>query len=277
MVRRRPAGGRLVAFLIALLLLWPSWPAQLAGAGAPPPDTPGGAPAAAPAVPGELIVGFKPGASAPARDAAVAAEGGRTTAVNDRFNFRVVQLPPGQGEREAAAAYLANPAVRYAEPNYIYSATLDPNDPKYTDNTLWGMKNTGQTVNTQAGVNDADIDADVAWTTTTGSSSIVVGVVDTGIDYTHPDLVDNIWSAPQAIGPCAVGTHGYRKAGGVTSCDPADDHFHGTHVSGTIGARGNNSTGVVGVNWTVQLMGLKFLDSAGHGANSDAVAVLDYA
>src|SRR5256885_747287 len=115
-----------LVFLIALLLLWPSWPARPAGAAAPPPETPGGAPAEPAAVPGELIVGFKPGASAGARDAAVAAEGGRTTAVNDRFNFRVVQLASGQSEREAAAAYLKNPAVRYAEPNYIYSATLDP-------------------------------------------------------------------------------------------------------------------------------------------------------
>jgi subtilisin family serine protease len=278
MARLSPAGGRLVAFLVALLLLWPSWTASPVGASASP-DKPDDTTTQPEEVPDELIVGFKHGASKSARDAAVAAQGGQTTAANDRFDFRVVKIPPGQQKKEAIAKYLNDPAVRYAEPNYVYHSTLEPDDPKYTDGTLWGLKNTGQTVGTQAGTADADIDAELAWATTTGSSDVVVGVVDTGITYTHPDLAANIWSAPAGwtINGCAPGTHGYRKTGGTASCDPADDHYHGTHVAGTIGAKGNNGTGVVGVNWNVQIMGLKFLNAGGNGSTDDAVTVLDYA
>src|SRR5262245_36201848 len=144
--------------------------------------------------------------------------------------------------------------VRFAEPNYIVKATVIPNDTQFGQ--LWGMNNTGQTVSGQAGIADADIDAVEAWDVSTGSSSVVVGVIDTGVDYNHPDLAPNIWSAPAAftvtVGgqtiTCPAGSHGFNAV--ANTCNPLDDNNHGSHVSGTIGARGNNSSGVAGVNWT---------------------------
>jgi len=111
----------------------------------------------------------------------------------------------------------------------------------------------------------------------------VVGVVDTGIAYTHTDLAANVWRAPSSftvfIGgqgiTCAQGSRGFNAISGT--CDPADDNNHGTHVSGTIGATGNNSTGVVGVNWTTSIMGLKFLDVNGQGTIADAVDAIEFA
>lgn len=115
---------------------------------------------------------------------------------------------------------------------------------------------------------------------TTGSATVVVGVVDTGIEYTHPDLVDNVWSAPPGFSltfngvTCGPSTHGFNAI--TNTCDPADDESHGTHVSGTIGAKGN-TIGVVGVNWTTSIMGLKFLDAQGSGYTSDAIDAIEYA
>ena len=108
-------------------------------------------------------------------------------------------------------------------------------------------------------------------------------VIDTGIDYTHPDLAANVWSAPTAFSVsvggltinCAAGTHGFNAITNV--CNPMDDHYHGTHVSGTIGGLGNNGTGVAGVNWTASIMGLKFLDSGGFGATTDAIKAIEFA
>ncbi len=163
--------------------------------------------------------------------------------------------------------------VLYAEPDYIVHTTTAPNDPNYAQ--LWGLKNSGQTILGVVGTNQADIGVESAWAVTTGSQNIVVGVVDTGTDYTHPDLAANMWNNPTGIGGCAVGTHGYNAI--AKTCDPMDDNFHGTHVSGTIGAVGNNNLGVVGVNWNVSIMALKFLDSTGSGSVSDAITVIEFA
>src|SRR5581483_6953854 len=146
-----------------------------------------------------------------------------------------------------------HPDVEYAEPNYVLYADTTPNDPSFS--SLWGLLNTGQVMSGQAGTAGVDIGATTAWNTTTGSRANVVGVVDTGVDYTHPDLAANIWSAPSQFSvtiagqviTCAAGTHGFNAIN--KTCNPMDDNMHGTHVSGTIGAVGNNGTGVVGVNW----------------------------
>jgi serine protease len=171
--------------------------------------------------------------------------------------------------------------VKYAEPNYVVRTQLTPNDTNF--GTLWGMNNTGQTVSGQAGVAGADISAVDAWNVSTGSTSIVVGVIDTGVDYNHPDLSANIWSAPASFSvtvggrtiTCAAGTHGYNAV--TNTCNPLDDNNHGTHVSGTIGARGNNGSGVVGVNWTTRIMGLKFLSASGSGNTADAIECIQFA
>ena len=163
--------------------------------------------------------------------------------------------------------------VVYAEPDYIVHSTATPADARYAE--LWALKNTGQSILGTAGKAGSDIGAEAAWSVTTGTRNVVVGVVDTGIDYNHPDLAANVWTNPTGVGGCPAGTHGYNAI--AKTCDPMDDNFHGTHVSGTIGAVGNNGIGVVGVNWTTSLMALKFLDSSGSGAVSDAIAAIEYA
>lgn len=171
----------------------------------------------------------------------------------------------------------SNSWVEYAEPNYIFHANVAPNDSRYGE--LWGMNNTGQVVNGVSGLPRDDISAQQAWSITTGSPNVIVGVVDTGVDYMHPDLAANIWSNPTGVGNCPVGTHGYNSI--AQTCDPMDDavnnYSHGTHVSGTIGAVGNNSLGVVGVNWTVKIMGLKGLDSNGGGTAATTIPAIDFA
>jgi subtilisin family serine protease len=173
------------------------------------------------------------------------------------------------------------PGVLYAEPNWIQKIQLTPNDPNFGQ--LWGLNNTGQTVGGVAGTSDADIDAPEAWDISTGSSSIVVGVIDTGVDYNHPDLAANIWSAPASFSVtvggqtinCPAGSHGYNSI--TNTCTPLDDNNHGTHCSGTIGGRGNNGTGVAGVNWTTSIMGLKFLSASGSGDTANAIECIDFA
>ncbi|GAC1419675.1 MAG: hypothetical protein NVSMB62_12650 [Acidobacteriaceae bacterium] len=163
--------------------------------------------------------------------------------------------------------------VVFAEPDYVVHAINAPNDPGYGQ--LWAMKNTGQAILGYQGTSGADIGAEAAWNVTTGTSNVVVGVVDTGIDYNHPDLASNVWTNPGGIGGCPAGTHGFNAI--TKGCDPMDDGYHGTHVSGTIGAVGNNSAGVVGVNWTTSIMALKFLDGSGSGTTSDAIAAIEFA
>jgi serine protease len=166
-----------------------------------------------------------------------------------------------------------HPAVVYVEPDYIVKLTLTPNDPSFSQQ--WGLLNTATP--------GADIGATSAWAISTGSAKNVAGVVDTGIDYTHPDLAPNLWSAPASFTvnlswgslTCPAGSHGYNAI--TRSCDPRDDNGHGTHVSGTIGAVGNNAMGVTGVNWTTRIMALKFLDSSGSGAISDAIDAIEFA
>jgi subtilisin family serine protease len=155
--------------------------------------------------------------------------------------------------------------VASAEPNYVVHANLIPDDPLWPQ--LYGM---------------VRISAPDAWDITTGSTANVVGVVDTGINYDHQDLADNVWSAPSdftvTIGglaiTCAAGTHGFNAITGT--CDPFDDNGHGTHVSGTAGAVGNNGVGVVGVNWTASIMASKFLNASGSGTIADAIDAIDF-
>jgi subtilisin family serine protease len=177
----------------------------------------------------------------------------------------------------------AEPAVLYAEPNYFVHivdnpTTTPPNDPSFA--AEWGLQNTGQT----GGLPHADIDAVSAWAISTGSHNVVIGVVDTGIDYTHPDLQPNIWSAPAAytltfapgdILSCPAGSHGYDAI--LNTCDPMDQNNHGTHVAGTIGATGDNGQGTVGVNWTVQIAGFRFLDATGTGTIAGAILAIEAA
>lgn len=194
--------------------------------------------------------------------------------------LREVKLGKGIGVEAALAAYRANPNVLYAQPNYRVHIELAADDPSYTNGDLWGLNNTGQ----NGGTVDADIDAPEAWGVTTGRGNTIVAVIDTGVDYTHPDLAQNIWTNLVEIPGDRIDNdnngyiddiHGYDFHN--NDGDPMDDHDHGTHVAGTIGAVGNNGRGVVGVNQNVQIMALKFLDAAGSGDTANAIRALDYA
>lgn len=225
----------------------------------------------------ELLVRFRPGTQPQTMDAAHAAvRAGSVRSWGSLDGLQLVRLSAGTSLQNAVASYRRNPAVLYAEPNYIVHALGTPNDPSFSQQ--WGLQNTGQ----NGGLAGADIHAIQAWTQTTGSTNVVVAVIDTGIDYNHPDLASNVWTNSSGFAgtlngvavSCATGTHGFNAVAG--SCDPLDDNGHGTHVSGTIGAVGNNGIGVVGVNWTVQILPCKFLDARGGGTVGDAITCLDF-
>ncbi|TMN89595.1 peptidase S8 [Pseudoalteromonas phenolica] len=179
--------------------------------------------------------------------------------------------------KDALSKIRNNSAVLYAEPDYIVQANVMPDDTSFSE--LWGLHNTGQT----GGVDDADIDAPEAWDISTGDRGIVVGVIDTGVDYTHPDLIANAWVNPGEIADDGIDNDGNGYIDDVYgidaisgSGDPMDDNGHGTHVAGTIGASGNNGLGVVGVNHDVAIAGCKFLSASGSGSTSDAIECIDY-
>ncbi|HEY6069220.1 MAG TPA: S8 family peptidase [Gaiellaceae bacterium] len=222
-------------------------------------------------VEGQVLVGFQPGTSAAEQQQVENdVQGEQVGTVG--AGTRVLRIATGQVQ-EKIAQLRQHASVRYAEPNYILHADTVPNDPSFGQ--LYGLRNTGQSILGVAGTAGADIKAEPAWTVTQGSNNVVVGVVDTGIDYNHPDLAANVWSNPGTIGGCAAGTHGFNAI--TNTCNPLDDNDHGSHVSGTIGATGNNGVGVVGVNWNVKIMGLKFLDASGSGSTAGAISAIDFA
>ncbi|MGH9775702.1 MAG: S8 family serine peptidase, partial [Candidatus Acidiferrales bacterium] len=168
--------------------------------------------------------------------------------------------------------------VVYAEPDYLQ--TVDggtiPNDANFGNQ--WAAQNQGQIVNGTPGTAGADERSALAWGVTTGTSSVVVAVLDTGVQYSHPDLLTNMWVNPGGIGGCAAGTYGYNIV--AANCDPMDDDTafqgHGTHVAGIIGAVGNNAAGVAGVNWTTSIMAVKWVGSGGTGFTSDLISAMDW-
>ena len=238
------------------------------------------------AVAGELIVRFRVGTSEEERGKALAAAEAR--AERDLAKNKPLKLAKVQPEQlaEALKKLRSDARVVYAEPNYRLHALATPNDPSLGQ--LWGLVNTGQTVNAIGGTADADIDADQAWNVSTGSDSVVVGVIDTGVDFTHRDLAGVQWTNPGESGSGRE-TNGADDDGNGYVDDwrgwdfvnndnnPHDDHGHGTHVSGTIAARGNDGAGIVGVNWQAKVAALKFLDSAGSGSTAGAVEAIEYA
>jgi len=212
--------------------------------------------------------------------------------------MQVVQVK-GVPVAKAIQEYNSNPNVLYAEPDYLVSLPPEqadkvsgksesfeiasmrtPNDPDYP--LQWGLKNTGQAP--FYGKSGADIKAPDAWGITTGSSSIVIAVVDTGVDYTHPDLAANIWKNSGEIPNNGIDDdrNGYvddvRGWNFVSSNNnPMDDHGHGTHCAGSIAAVGNNNLGITGVCWNARIMPLKFLNASGNGRVSDAISAILYA
>ncbi len=209
---------------------------------------------------GEIIVKFKTGVREGQRYSVHNLVGAASIKNIGIDGFQKVKLSPGVSVQQAIQTYQASPDVEYAEPNYIVKAAVIPNDAEF--NQQWGLHNTGQTVNGVRGSAGADIDAHDAWDITQGSAVVIVAVVDTGIDKNHPDLSGNVIA-------------GYNFVDGNN--DTTDLNGHGTHVSGILGAIGNNSIGVAGVNWSVKIMPLRVLDQNGEGTEADVMTAIAYA
>lgn len=229
-----------------------------------------------------VIVKFRESVSERAMATAIADSDFQLERVFPLTRIGVVELTTRGASVESAIERLEQDfkdVIEYAEPDYTLTAERLPNDTRFS--SLWGMHNTGQ----NGGVADADIDAPEAWDRGTGSSSVVVGIIDTGVDYTHPELVQNMWTNnAELTGVRGVDDDGNGYVDDIYGADavnrdgdPMDDQGHGTHVAGTIGAKGNNSSGVVGVSWDVKIMALKFLSSGGYGSTSGAIDCLEYA
>lgn len=155
------------------------------------------------------------------------------------------------------------------------SVNNNPNDPLFANQ--WGLNNTGQ----DGGKESADIKALQAWTKTTGSKKVVVAVLDTGVDYTHEDLASNMWHPSKYGLPLysddELGNVNDENGFDATGEDnPMDDNGHGTHCAGVIGADGDNGVGIAGINWTVEIMPLKFMNKRGNGSTSAAIAAINY-
>ncbi|NJD07088.1 MAG: hypothetical protein FIA97_11425 [Methylococcaceae bacterium] len=236
-----------------------------------------------------LIVKFKPapdagrspvaGAAALGRRAigALATIQGRSVKKLRGIGAHVVETRHDVGK--AIDALYRSGAVEYAEADYQVHAIAVPNDPNF--GVLWGLDNTGQS----GGLAGADIDAPAAWDLRTATDKrTVIAVLDSGVDYNHPDLAPNMWKNPGEIPGNGIDDDGNGWVDDIygadfvgNDSDPMDDYFHGTHVSGTIGASGNDGAGVTGVAWKTRIMALKFLDSTGFGWESDAIEAMDYA
>jgi subtilisin family serine protease len=198
-----------------------------------------------------------------------------------------LQLIEVAGRSGQAAAELRElPEVRYALAEPIRQIET-PDDP-YFFPELWGLSSTGQSftdgVTSYTALADNDINAPEAWDLSTGSRASTVAVIDTGIDLDHPDLIDNLWVNPGEVPGNGIDDDGNGLIDDLHGYDfvnddpqPDDDQGHGTHVAGTIGARGNNGQGVVGVNWEVSLAALKACDDFGNCPMSATIAALDYA
>jgi subtilisin family serine protease len=232
----------------------------------------------------EVLVKFKSGVSQEAIERL-------TATLHDRVEDRIENVDgleaiddlDNEDAATVAGEYQKLAEVEYAEPNFEIEldeaeAPLEPilpHDPQFNDQ--WALANSGQ----RGGKQGADISATVAWATTTGSDKVVVAVLDSGVDYTHEDLIQNMWMRPADMAPYQdneLGTiddeHGFNAIDSAS--DPMDDNGHGTHCAGIIGAEGENNLGIAGVNWKVRIMPLKFLNSGGFGSTKDAIEAINY-
>jgi subtilisin family serine protease len=233
----------------------------------------------------EVLVKFKSGVSTEAIDALTARLHDR---VEDRLEnaegWEAIDDLDNADAASIVAQYSQLPEVEYAEPNYEINleetnagplVPVLPHDPQFNDQ--WALANSGQ----KGGKQGADISATLAWSITTGTDKLVVAVLDTGVDYTHEDLVENMWVRPATMAPYhdnELGTiddlNGFNAID--SAADPMDDNGHGTHCAGIIGAEGENNIGIAGVNWKVQIMPLKFLNAGGSGSTKDAIEAINY-
>ncbi|MEN3330548.1 MAG: hypothetical protein V7638_5355 [Acidobacteriota bacterium] len=234
----------------------------------------------------EVLVKFKSGVSQEAIERLTALRHDR---VEDRIeNVEGLEAIDDLDNADAATVvneYQQLPEVEYAEPNFEIEldaaeasgplVPILPQDPQFNDQ--WALANSGQ----RGGKQGADISATIAWATTTGSEKVVVAVLDSGVDYTHEDLIQNMWMRPASMAPYhdnELGTiddeNGFDAID--TTGDPMDQNGHGTHCAGIIGAEGENNIGIAGVNWKVKIMPLKFMNAGGFGTTKDAIEAINY-
>lgn len=242
-----------------------------------------------PHVPSQLIIKFKNHGAKISKNNFLQEMGAQVVQQFSSNGAMLVQLPYGLMDKSAAGLkrmideISVRPDVEYVEPNWILHARVKPNDPRYDE--LYALKKSRSRT--------ADIFAQEAWTKTTGSRDVLVAVIDSGVDYKHQDLAENYWNNPGENGTDANGKN--KKNNGIdddhngmiddwggwnfvkNNNNPMDDNHHGTHCAGTIGAVGDNGVGVVGVNWNVSIVGLKFLDSEGNGTLANGVLAIEYA
>jgi len=247
-----------------MALVWPNF------AGANPCKEPGSC--------ADYLVKFAPQASQEKAGAVLSREGLVPVNYFERSQIYHVAGSPKQDKQKVLKRLNSDPAVLYAEPNYTVQAYRLPNDPQFSEQ--WGLRNIGQ----EGGTLGDDIGMSDVWDTFTGSPQIIVGVLDSGIDYRHEDLAKNMWINSREVPGNNVDDDGdglvddyYGYDFFDDKSDPMDDDFHGTHVAGIIGAVGNNGIGISGVNWNEKLMAIKVLGSGGSGSMSDIVAGVDYA
>jgi subtilisin family serine protease len=193
--------------------------------------------------------------------------------------LELLQLPPGLTVERATGLLQSDPAVRFAEPNWIYQTVASSNDPYFTNGSLWGMYGDASTPRNRFGSQAAE-----AWAVGyTGSSQVYVGIIDQGVMTTHEDLAANLWNNPFDP-PDGIDNDGNGFVDDVFGWDFLNDDntvydgpgdFHGTHVAGTVGAAGGNGIGVVGVNWNVTLISGKFIGTLG-GNTVNAIRAIDY-
>ncbi len=233
------------------------------------------------AAPQRLLVGWRKGSSLDSRRLARSLVGGKMLR-ELRFvpDLELVEVPFGEVD-VACDALNALADVEFAEPDYVVHPTDLPNDEYFP--RQWGLDNEGQRILGRPGYEDADIDAPEGWQIVPGSADFVIAIVDTGVNYTHPDLAANIWTNPDEIPGNGIDddnngyiddVHGWDFYN--SDNDPSDPSDHGTHVAGIIGAERDNGIGVAGVLSPVQMMPLRFLGPSG-GFVSDVVLAMEYA
>ena len=194
-----------------------------------------------------------------------------------------LRLPRAMTVQRAIERLKDDPDVEYAEPNYYRFLTdTIPSDAYFSQ--LWGLYNTGQLVNGTPGTAGADIKAVKAWDLTTGSTTVIVALIDTGVDYNHPDLASNIWTNPGEIPGNGIDDDSNGYIDDVRGWDfmdndndPMDSEGHGSHVAGIISAQGNNGIGITGVCWQVKIMPLRAANSLGYFTTATIVSAINYA
>ncbi len=221
---------------------------------------------------GEVLVKFKPVSSAQDRIASVAALGHAVVANLDQPGWVRVRIAAGQSMDQVLATYQRDTRVASAQPNYLYRTAAVPNDARYGQ--LWAFNNTGQMVAgtyvPASGAAGNDMGLEPAWEHIADCSSVVVAVIDTGVNYAHEDLVSNMWN-----GGAGFPNHGHDFVD--NDDDPMDQSGHGTHVAGILGAVGNNGTGTTGVCQRTRIMAVRVLDDTGVGTTATTMQGIGFA